>query len=362
MAEEHVVFDIKYIQLIPEFDGNNKILQRFTQNCDEIVNIFVDKKNQFNPVNKLILNSIKSKLRGRAAEVVELYGCVKWSDLKNLLNEHFGDQRSESALVRDLCTLVQGNQNTMEYFENVFTHLSLLCNYVDTFSSHAVYEKEKYKNLALDIFMNGLREPIGSIVRSSCPKTLIEAQKIIIREEKSNQFRQTQYQQTKNIMKTQMRPNSFNKPRFEQNQRFIPNYNQNTFTPRNFNNNFIPRRFNNNFAYKNYNQDNFNKSFGQNYYSRPNNFQNRQMREFNPNPQFKRTIPFNAGNQNKRFATRDEHMSVDGSHDGSVKKEVKRNHVNNYENEAGTSTSYKEMLVKDNEENFQTICEKFNEL
>lgn len=75
MVEEHTTFDIKYIQLITEFDGNANFHKSSRKSA--MKEYFPRLEESINLVDKLILNSIQSKWRGGAAEVAELYGCLR---------------------------------------------------------------------------------------------------------------------------------------------------------------------------------------------------------------------------------------------------------------------------------------------
>lgn len=116
-------FDVKYLQLLPEFDGNPNELYHFVQTVTTLLNHYYNQAEPENIQNLFLLHGIISKLRGRAKEVVAIYGCSSWNTIKDTLMQNFGDQRDENTLTRDLVTLRQlPNETPMHFYDDAWEH------------------------------------------------------------------------------------------------------------------------------------------------------------------------------------------------------------------------------------------------
>lgn len=109
---------------------------------------------------------------------------------------------------------------------------------------------KRYTNTCLTIFLRGLNEPLGNIVRGRHPSSLIDAYKACI-DEQNMYYLQTNNRQTVNNRRPQFNPQKSH------------------FTRPNFSNNYVQNRQTQNFKHPNF---------------RPNNYpQNRQSQDF-PHP------------------------------------------------------------------------------
>lgn len=61
------------------------------------------KKDENSLFNKLLLETVKSKLNGEARDVLVNSLCTQWSEIKKFLAQKFGDPRSEELLLHDTC-------------------------------------------------------------------------------------------------------------------------------------------------------------------------------------------------------------------------------------------------------------------
>lgn len=216
------------IKTLPTFEGNPKLLFDFIQNVEEILEIVKELENS--PVYKFWLRAIRNKVVGQANEVLNTYGTnLVWKEIRENLISHYSDKRSETILIKDLYGLVQNN--TIEGFYSQIIEINAnLTNQLNIHEENSVVVKSKsilYAEMCLQVFLTGLIEPMGSIIRARNPSSLKEAFAYCICEQNINYAKRSKNPQLK-------------KP-FQPTTVFKPNYNY----PQQFNrlntSNFLPR-------------------------------------------------------------------------------------------------------------------------
>ena len=173
------------IKDLPRYDGNPRLLFEFINNVEEI--LICIKSTDNTPYGKILLRAIRNKIEGRANEVLNTYGTpLNWDAIKTNLITHYSDKRSETSLIRDLHCLKQLNKSIEEIYRDVIEIQSSLMNNI------LIHEQEKsvvkaktelFSEMCLNIFLSGLREPIGSIVRAMKPESLAAALENCIKEQ-----------------------------------------------------------------------------------------------------------------------------------------------------------------------------------
>lgn len=230
-------FDVKTLCILPYFDGNPKELYDFIKVSVTLLNHYFDTRpdNIGCIQNVLILQGIISKLTGRAKEVISIYGCNDWEQIKETLIQNFGDQRDENSLTRDLVNLRQlPNDTPMQFYERVMGLLNTTNNYVELHNTSEVIKTSKknfFKQQALTTFLAGLREPIGSVIRAMRPKTLAEAIQYI-QEELNIRYLQRNHFNTQHLPSGRPTPEN-SRPQLQQPRFYQPNFAQ---QPHRFNN------------------------------------------------------------------------------------------------------------------------------
>ena len=246
------------IRDLPTFDGNPIKLNQFLKTVDNIMpTLELARGSQsFN----VWIQSIRSKIIGDADTVLELYGTdLSWSEIKQNLITHYNDKRDEVSLTRDLFKLSQSGSYETFYAE-VSHIIALLVNKLNLAENNANVKMAKnrfYQEMGLKVFVAGLKEPLGPIIRAQAPETLREALRLCAEE--------NNYNYVKNPFKTQPpsipprstfhtpRPtyhppprfpstNPFNQPKSPMNP-FAYNFNQNPFPKQPFVNNFNQNTF-----------------------------------------------------------------------------------------------------------------------
>lgn len=167
------------LKLVPNFDGNSNVLIRFLNICEQLVLAYVDPTpgNELN--NYAVINGILNKITGPAARTLATNGIPSdWNGIRAALINSFSDHRDESSLYSDLSTLSQGNDTPNIFYERIQNLLSTIMTYVelhDNLDTTVDAKRTLYKKLALQTYLKGLREPLGSRVRCMRPPTLEKA-------------------------------------------------------------------------------------------------------------------------------------------------------------------------------------------
>lgn len=169
----------KSLRLVPEFNGNPNVLTRFLNLCDELVLTYVSTEPGSRLSNLALINGILNKITGTAARTLATNGIPSdWQGIRTTLINSFSDHRDETSLYTDLSLLVQSNDTIQVYYEKVQHLLCTIITYVELHESVGTTVEAKrtlYKNLALQTFLRGLDEPLGSRVRCMRPSSLESA-------------------------------------------------------------------------------------------------------------------------------------------------------------------------------------------
>ena len=171
------------IRDLPSFDGNPIKLYTFLRAIDNLMPLL--QSAQGTPVYNIWLQAIRGKIQGEADNVLELYGTnLDWDEIKGNLITHYSDRRDEVCLGRDMYKLEQ--TTTVEDFYGKVSHMiSLLVNLINLNTSNELVKAEKirlYQDMGLKVFLGGLKEPLGPIIRAQAPTTLKEALRLCLEE------------------------------------------------------------------------------------------------------------------------------------------------------------------------------------
>ena len=141
------------------------------------------------PVYTVWLQAIRAKIHGEADNVLELYGTsLNWTEIKTNLITHYSDRRDEVCLSRDLFRLEQ--TSTIEDFYGKISHvISLLVNLINLNNDNEQVKAAKnrlYQEMGLKVFLGGLKDPLGPIIRAQTPTSLKEALRLCLEESNYN--------------------------------------------------------------------------------------------------------------------------------------------------------------------------------
>lgn len=187
MAVNNNNFDVAYLKCVPQFNGDSNELHRFLRISDQIIETYYDRVNQNNFRNVYLLNSLLNKLEGNAKVVVNINKVDNWDELRNVLIRNFSDRRDEACLNRDLSNLKQKfNETANQFYDRCLHLLTIICSYVkihEVNQNDIDLKRELYNKLTLKTFLAGLRDPLGTTVRTMKPVDLAEAISFVNEEE-----------------------------------------------------------------------------------------------------------------------------------------------------------------------------------
>lgn len=192
-----------YSDNIPIFNGDKSILTTFLCSCEDLVKNFYSREDGA-PINRVIINTIRSKLRGHAAELIGPRDELNtWDLIKNILIQSFADGRTENILLNDLMTSsINRNETLTEYALRLQLLRSLLVQKLNENGEAAAVKQIKiayYEQITLKTFIQNLPEKIQIIVKCRDPVTLEKALVIVKEEETDLEF--------KNRIKARQNPN-----------------------------------------------------------------------------------------------------------------------------------------------------------
>jgi len=254
---------LKFIERLPFFDGKSEEIFTFIEVVEDIVPIILkyDTSSQ-----KLLLNRIKSKLRGKAREVIEINSHVKtWSEIKTVLVNNFGDKRSCFQIFDELRAVSFG-VSSVEMYNQIKSILRRLNNKTKD-QPNSEFNIKANNLTALNIFKDKLPEPMRSILFSRNPKDLEEALDILVEgnyayynpyKNKRNEYNHPKsYGDTRNYNRNNNKSgnklnrsndNNNNNPSgrsYHPNDNRSKNYNRQSQNGQNNNRNYVPNRFTN---------------------------------------------------------------------------------------------------------------------
>ncbi|KAL0830025.1 hypothetical protein ABMA28_003483 [Loxostege sticticalis] len=122
--ENKVNVPSEMIKMIPLFESDARQLPLFTKKCEYILNTFRGGAAQ----NMYLFHVITSRLAGAASNLVgERDNIDTWEELKNLLNQHFGDPRTEECLLLKLEALtIQRGESYLDFCHRIQNLRSIL--------------------------------------------------------------------------------------------------------------------------------------------------------------------------------------------------------------------------------------------
>lgn len=164
------------IKDLPSFNGNPIKLHAFIRSVENLIPFISTMENT--PFYDIWIQSIRTKITGEADQILEIYGTpLNWDEIKANLIAYYSDKRDPVTLTREMFQLQQ--TGTIEDFygkvQNILSHLINHAN-IENKETHIKNDRiNNYKENALQVFLAGIKEPIGSNVRARQPKTLKEA-------------------------------------------------------------------------------------------------------------------------------------------------------------------------------------------
>lgn len=273
----------EYLDMLPEFHGQQELLPRFIEIAEKLVNKFYNALDTSDFQNEYLMASIFSKIKGEAAINISSSIITCWKDLKEALLNTYADKRDIYTLNIEMTELRQTTENAFDFYNKIQTCLNLQIAYISAHSTAAegAILSQYIRNLALRVLLRGLRDPIGSLMRTKNPADMNSALNML-----TNDF------QIEN--KVFKKPQPINKPNFIRPSNMRQNFNAplplTNFAHNSQNQYNKPNNFSNNYRGQNPNTSRFQNNF------RPNQTQN----SFRPNQNqtFPKPTPMSVSTRN----------------------------------------------------------------
>lgn len=222
----------EFLGMVPEFNGETELLPRFLSIGEKLVNKFYNTADPTDFQNEYLMSSLLAKIKGEAA--INISSCLinNWQDLKNALLNAYADKRDIYTLNIEMCELKQGNESPFDFYNRMQHILNLILSYNVTHfvAAESTVLSQYARNLALRVLLRGLKDPIGTLMRTKNPPDLNTALNML-----TNDFQiETAQQKMQNFKK-------FEKPIFKSNFQTskvsqplqLTNYAHNSFAQRN---------------------------------------------------------------------------------------------------------------------------------
>ncbi|XP_045504925.1 uncharacterized protein LOC123701475 [Colias croceus] len=165
--EEIKLIPREILCIIPKFDGDEKLLNLFINKSEYIIRSFQDANN--NAQNLYVYHAITSRLIGKAASLLSDYqNITSWTELKEILTQHFGDPRSEECIALELEGLkIKQGESYIQFCHRIQNVKSSLFSKVNRLTDEGVKAAKMiiYNNTALNVFLYNLPEDMIRIVR-----------------------------------------------------------------------------------------------------------------------------------------------------------------------------------------------------
>lgn len=202
------------LRLIPLFGGDKRHLSLFVRKSEYVITNYRGSIAQ----DLYVYYAITSRLIDDAAALLsEREDVTSWTELKLLLEQHFGDPRSEECIALQLESLkIKSNESFLEFCNRIQSVRSNLMSKINLLSD----DNEKKGKImicnskAMDVFMYNLPEEMVRIVRLNAPKTLELALQIVL-EEVNFHERYSLRNKSINIANKPHMPNNFNQNSFK---------------------------------------------------------------------------------------------------------------------------------------------------
>lgn len=199
---------LNHIALIPTYEGDPNTLTMYISSCEYLISRFASKDTTAD-INEYLLRLFQSKLSGKALQLVgSRETLTDWTELKELLELNFCDQRSENCLLQDLMQLRPDRGESAYNFglrcKNVLNLLLTKVKMSVTDANKRSVKVEMHKDTALQTFLRGITQfgEIGHRVRFRTPENLEKAMSLVLEEENFNYLTR----QPNNVNKTEFRP------------------------------------------------------------------------------------------------------------------------------------------------------------
>ncbi|KAL1129632.1 hypothetical protein AAG570_012577 [Ranatra chinensis] len=183
-------FRLEYVDILPVFTGKTANLTQFINTAEKLVETCYDKANPKSFENFLLINSIKNKITGKAAESLAAINTETWDELKTALVQLYGDRRDAYSLTIELCSIKQHKLKPLEFYNKILENLNLQIQQIKLHAptDHVDDRISCARNLALRVFLQHLNSPLSDYMTTRNPQSLEEALNILTNDYGSQKF------------------------------------------------------------------------------------------------------------------------------------------------------------------------------
>lgn len=154
------------VRCLREFSGVPSEFSSWKKSVERILNLYVSQRGS--PKYFGILNVIRNKITGAADSALESYNTpLCWEAISRCLTLHYADKRDLGTLEYQMTTLIQGNSTIQDFYQEVYSHLSLIINNIScmTIGAEAMDTLiQTYRDKALHPFIRGLRGDLSKLL------------------------------------------------------------------------------------------------------------------------------------------------------------------------------------------------------
>lgn len=165
------------VKSLKDFAGNPAEFSSWKKSVDRIMQIYSNQRGTAKYFG--IIHVIRNKIIGEADTALESYNTpLNWEAISKCLTTHYADKRDIGTLEYQLTSLIQGNKTTVEFYQEIFGHLSLLLNKINCMDAGPETVNvltESYRRKALDTFIRGLNGDLPRLLGIKEPRDLPEA-------------------------------------------------------------------------------------------------------------------------------------------------------------------------------------------
>lgn len=176
------------VRCLREFSGDNAEFSSWKKSVERVLSIYESTKGT--PRYFAILNIIRNKIVGAADAALESYNTpLNWESISRCLALHYADKRDLGTLEYQMTTLIQGNNTVQDFYQDVYSHLSLIINNIScmTIGKEAMdILIQTYRDKALDTFIRGLKGDLGKLLCIREPTTLPQALHLCLKLQNQN--------------------------------------------------------------------------------------------------------------------------------------------------------------------------------
>lgn len=176
------------VRCLREFSGQPAEYNSWRKSVNRILEIYEPMKGTAKYFG--IISVIRNKIVGNADAVLESYNTpMNWESISRCLTLHYADKRDLSTLEYQLTSLVQGNESVQDFYQKVYSHLSLILNKIGALEigrEAMSLLTQTYRDKALDTFVRGLKGDLPKLLGIKEPADLPEALHLCLKLENQN--------------------------------------------------------------------------------------------------------------------------------------------------------------------------------